>query len=1109
MTDSDILPTWPQQPEALRVALQKLPDYCLQQRWYPAKDAGLPTISLRELQPLTDGEIVAALALWDIAVSGREPFVLFIPLAVLPRAQQGSTPSIGELPNGERLVDAVGSDAFLRLLLRFMLGEARPNSSALRPGHTGRIEALCGAPAPRWRLQRSSVEQSNTSVRVGDVGILKLIRKVAVGIHPELEMAQFLTETARYGAAPALLGWINFAGHTVAILQEFIPNEGDGWSRVRALLRGGPQDGEKARAWLATLGRRTAELHAALGCATTEPAFVAEAAGPDDWQRWARDLASMAERARDALRAGEPKLDPSSRRLATEFRDGAVVLNGWLASIVARPPVWRKTRHHGDFHLGQVLVKGDDAVIVDFEGEPMRALEERRAKHVPLRDVAGMLRSIRYAAASLQRELPADLPDEVRRRETARLDGWADDASRQFMDSYLGTLEQQVVAAPDLVTARGIVQFFLFEKALYEVLYELSNRPDWVSIPLQSVVSQLAEMKASAGTGANTSAERRCYPMPFGAQLQAGGVRFRFWAPEWPEVSVAFQAPGAARTVKMTSAGEGWHELIEAGAGAGTRYDFIAPDGMHVPDPASRFQPDDVHGPSEVIDPAAFAWSADWQGRSWAETVIYELHVGTFTEAGTFRAAIDKLDHLVTLGINAIELMPIADFPGKRNWGYDGVLWYAPDSSYGRPEELKALVDAAHARGISVLLDVVYNHFGPDGNFLPSYAPKFFTDRHKTPWGAAVNYDGPHAQVVRDFVLHNALFWLEEYNLDGLRLDAVHAIMDDSPRHLLEELAARARALSTRPLHLLLENEDNSASWLSRDDRGIPEDFSAQWNDDVHHVLHVAATGERQGYYGDYHGQTEKLGRALAEGFAFQGETMPFSGRERGEPSAHLPPSAFVAFIQNHDQIGNRAFGDRISQVTTPAALRAIAAIYLLLPQVPMLFMGEEWGSEQPFPFFCDFDGELGEAVRKGRRQEFAKFPEFHDEANRERIPDPQAESTFVSAKLHWNELDAPAHAAWFELYRRLLAARRTHILPLLGEVERGGEHEVLGDNAVRVSWQAAGDARLMLVANLSDTEVSGHGLCRGNLIWDQGGATDAVLPPWTVRWSLTARAPS
>jgi malto-oligosyltrehalose trehalohydrolase len=590
--------------------------------------------------------------------------------------------------------------------------------------------------------------------------------------------------------------------------------------------------------------------------------------------------------------------------------------------------------------------------------------------------------------------------------------------------------------------------------------------------------------------------------MPHGAEVLPEAVRFRLWAPDCDRVAVELEPgdrPGISSVLPMTAGADGWHELATGEAAAGTRYRFVLPDGRKVPDPASRFQPDDVHGPSEVVDAGAFVWRhAEWQGRPWTEAVVYELHVGAFTAEGTFVAVIQHLDHLVALGVTAIELMPVADFPGARNWGYDGVLLYAPDSSYGRPEDLKALVDAAHARGVMVILDVVYNHFGPDGNYLPLYASRFFTERHKTPWGAAINYDGPASAPVREFIIHNALYWVEEYNLDGLRLDAVHAIIDDGSRHLLDELAERVRGFRRRT-HLLLENEENQASRLERDPAGNPRHFTAQWNDDLHHVLHVAATGERAGYYADYLGDTEKLGRALAEGFAFQGQMMEFRGARRGEPSAALPPAAFVAFIQNHDQIGNRAFGERLTRIAPVEALRAIAAVYLLLPQVPMLFMGEEWGSTQPFPFFCDFSGELATAVRDGRREEFARFPEFKDEAMRERIPDPLSEATFASAQLAWDDLKLPSHAGWLDFYTRLLAIRRSSLVPVFDGIRRGGAYQVLGDGVVAVRWQLQDGRELKLDANLSARVTAAFSGMAGGVLWEEGDARG----PWFVRWSI------
>jgi malto-oligosyltrehalose trehalohydrolase len=588
------------------------------------------------------------------------------------------------------------------------------------------------------------------------------------------------------------------------------------------------------------------------------------------------------------------------------------------------------------------------------------------------------------------------------------------------------------------------------------------------------------------------------HAMPFGTEMHADGVRFSLWAPLHQLITL--QIAGQPERLPMRREADGWHRLTTERAAAGSRYRFILPDGTAVPDPASRFQPDDVHGASEVVDSRAYVWGdAHWRGRPWHEAVVYELHLGCFTAAGTFTSAIERLAHLRELGVTAIELMPLADFPGSRNWGYDGVLPFAPDASYGNPHQLKALIDAAHAHGLMVLLDVVYNHFGPEGNYLSLYSPQFFSARHHTPWGAAINFDGEDSHTVREFFIHNALYWLTEFHCDGLRLDAAHAILDDGPTHFLAELAQRARAaVPDRAVHLVLENEDNQAHFLERDANGKARLFSAQWNDDAHHVLHAAASGDAEGYYSDYIGQTDRLGRALAQGFAFQGELMPYRGSVRGEPCTHLPPSAFVAFIQNHDQIGNRAFGERITALAPAAAVRAIAAVYLLLPQIPMLFMGEEWQCSRPFQFFCDFGGELGAAVADGRRQEFARFQAFRDQSMRARIPDPQAPQTFSNSKLDWGELGAPESVATLRWYRELLAVRHRHIVPLLPGL-RAGEFQVLGASAVLVRWQGSGSTELTLMANLSDQSGDAFPSAPGTLLWQEGRGA------WSVRWSLRA----
>lgn len=599
---------------------------------------------------------------------------------------------------------------------------------------------------------------------------------------------------------------------------------------------------------------------------------------------------------------------------------------------------------------------------------------------------------------------------------------------------------------------------------------------------------------------------RRMHEMPFGAAvLPDGSVRFAFWAPL--QERVGLYLVDGNEVLPMERLEEGWHRLVTDRAGAGSRYLFELQDGMRVPDPASRRQPEDVHGPSEVVDPHAHGWTdSGWLGRPWHEAVVYELHVGTFAAEGTFRAALERLDHVAALGVTAIELMPVADFPGRWNWGYDGTYLYAPDASYGRPEDLKALVDAAHARGLMVLLDVVYNHYGPEGNYFGSYAP-LFTERHKTPWGAAINYDGMFSRPIRDFVIHNALYWLDEYHLDGLRLDAVHAIVDDSDQHLLAALAERVQATigRNRHVHLVLENDANEARWLERTAEGGVPWYAAQWADDLHHGLHVAATGEDGGYYLDYHGKIERLGRALAEGFAFQGEPSDFKhGECRGQPSAHLPPTAFVAFLQNHDQIGNRALGERIAALAPPEAVRAVAALYLLAPSIPMLFMGEEWGTERPFPYFCDFGPELTEAVRRGRAEEFGRFPEFADPARRHRILDPASEATFEAAKLDWSEMERADHGTWLDWYRSVLAARHEHIVPLLPRIAGGtGAYEVMGGSALRVAWRIVGGGELSVLANLSGEPLSEIVVPDTVPLWREG-SEGAGLGPWTVVWSLS-----
>ncbi|OIQ71872.1 malto-oligosyltrehalose trehalohydrolase [mine drainage metagenome] len=578
----------------------------------------------------------------------------------------------------------------------------------------------------------------------------------------------------------------------------------------------------------------------------------------------------------------------------------------------------------------------------------------------------------------------------------------------------------------------------------------------------------------------------------FGATLTADGASFRLWAPAAKRVDLVLDKP-----YPLTRGEDGWFAAAISGTKAGARYKFRIDGEIDVPDPAAAFQPGDVFGPGEVIDHSSYRWRAlDWRGRPWHETVLLEAHVGAFTPQGTYRAMIDRLDHLVAAGITALELLPLADFAGARNWGYDGVLWYAPDSAYGRPEDLKRLVDEAHLRGLMVFLDVVYNHFGPEGNYLSRYAPEFFTQA-QTPWGSAIDYRIPQ---VRAFAIENALYWLREYRFDGLRLDAVNTIFEPGEISILQDLSiavGKLAAATRRHIHLVLENGDNRASLLESMQDPPRGKYRAQWNDDYHHAWHVLLTGEVQGYYGDYTKSAMKdLARALGSGFVYQGEASAHRGGQlRGEPSGALAPTAFVDFLQNHDQIGNRALGDRIENLVRPEAIEAALAITLLAPAIPMLFMGEEWGSKTPFPFFCDFKGDLADAVRQGRRREYGwAFAKYGDE-----VPDPLEGSTFRSAVLDWESRDEPAARKRLALVRELLAVRRREIVPRLAGAAFGEAHAA-DNNLLTANWRLGDGARLELVANLSSGAIAVRPReTKGRPIW--GGAPDDVTGPWSVFW--------
>ena len=585
----------------------------------------------------------------------------------------------------------------------------------------------------------------------------------------------------------------------------------------------------------------------------------------------------------------------------------------------------------------------------------------------------------------------------------------------------------------------------------------------------------------------------------FGPRLTKDGARFRLWAPAAKRVDLLLDRPHA-----LKRGDDGWFSANISGVKAGARYRFRIDDEIDVPDPASSFQPDDVSGPSEVVDHGAYQWRAkNWRGRPWHEAVVLEAHVGAFTKQGSYREMIEKLDHLAQTGITALELMPLADFAGARNWGYDGVLWYAPDSAYGRPDDLKALIDEAHLRGLMVMLDVVYNHFGPEGNYLGRYAPQFFTEA-QTPWGSAIDYRVPE---VRAFAIENALHWLRDYRFDGLRLDAVNTIVDTGDVPILHDLSLAVGSLATetgRHIHLVLENSDNRASLLDATQDPPRGKYRGQWNDDYHHVWHVLLTGEAQGYYGDYQRSPHRhLARALASGFVYQGEISAFwDGKHRGEPSGELSPTTFVNFLQNHDQIGNRALGDRLERIADPKAIEAALAVTLIAPMTPMLFMGEEWGSKVPFPFFCDFKGDLADAVRKGRLSEYAwAFAKYGDA-----IPDPLDEATLGSAVLDWDARDIEPGRKRLKLVQSLLATRRREIVPRLARASFGGAH-AMDDGLLTAHWRMGDGTRLRLLANLSDRELSlVSAETAGTPIWGselKEGVPPLIVSPWAVSWRI------
>ncbi len=602
----------------------------------------------------------------------------------------------------------------------------------------------------------------------------------------------------------------------------------------------------------------------------------------------------------------------------------------------------------------------------------------------------------------------------------------------------------------------------------------------------------MTDTEAGTDTLSSTPLSSAEWTPHLGAWPDGTGVRFRVWAPDAGSAAVRLEASSASEH-PLDASGEGYLEGWIDGVAAGTRYRYVLRRGdgaaESYPDPASRYQPEGVHGPSEVIDPAGFDWTDEgWRGIDLmtGHASTYELHIGTLTPEGTFASATLALEEIASLGVSAVQLMPLADFAGERGWGYDGVQPFAPARCYGRPDDLRAFVDRAHALGIGVILDVVYNHFGPDGSYQRAFAGAYFTERHQSPWGAGINLDGPGSQQVRDYFIESALHWMHEYHIDGFRLDATDTLVDDSPEHFLAEYRRRLHAAAPPEKHIAIIAEDarNFVTIVQRPEEGGYA-FDGVLADDFHHEIRTILAGDRQGYYQDFHASTRELTAILKQGWLYTGQHSDHLGRPRGSDPAGVPLPRFVVCIQNHDQVGNRAFGDRLTDSAALPAYRAASVLLLTAAHTPMLFMGQEWAASTPFQFFTDHHEELGRLVTEGRRNEFKAWDTFSSDD----VPDPQSEATFLRSKLDWPEREVEPHASTLQLYRALLSLRRTEMA--FDWSERAGQHaHALGDEAVALCRDGGGAATLVIA------RLRGE----GDLLIEHNA--DLVAPRGT-RWEL------
>jgi maltooligosyltrehalose trehalohydrolase len=586
-----------------------------------------------------------------------------------------------------------------------------------------------------------------------------------------------------------------------------------------------------------------------------------------------------------------------------------------------------------------------------------------------------------------------------------------------------------------------------------------------------------------------------------GAAVIGGATHFSVWAPEVELVEVVIETPGRRDEVHATARGaDGFHRTALPGIGDGDLYRYRLDDKGPFPDPASRFQPHGVHGPSQVVDWRQFAWSdAVWTGITLEETILYELHVGTFTPEGTFAGVAERLPYLKALGVTAVELMPVGDFPGERNWGYDGVAPFAPARCYGTPDDLRRLVDRAHALGLALHLDVVYNHLGPDGAYQSVFSRAYYSETHQSPWGAGINFDGPRSEAARDYVIKNALRWIHEYHFDGLRLDATHAIVDDSEQHIVAALASavhRSVEGTGRRVHVIAE-DDRNLSGIIREGAQGGWGLDGAWSDDFHHQMRRTLAGDSDGYFQDFDGSTKSIAATVRQGWFYTGQHAPYFGRARGTDPSGIEPCRFVFFLQNHDQIGNRAVGDRLHHSIDLAQWLAASTLLLMLPETPLLFMGQEWAASTPFLYFTDHHAELGRLVTEGRRREFSRFSAFADPVSRESIPDPQSEDSFQASRLRWQEMATEPHASTAALYRSLLALRKT-LRPSLG----APDVTQLSESSLLLRRAALDGTELLILVRL-------HGAGREVVPGiHEAGDCEVVLTTEDARFSAAPRPP-